>query len=138
MARALNDAFVVGGYLHAVKHKHAIERAALAGRIGLPVDGDLTTRPGWLYVNIRDWTFPINAGEGAVYSADRRTAEALFEDWIRENLVTNDPNKAVEWAAKYGATSLRQISPGDYKTLFGQYRPANGFLHFLRTLRGMG
>lgn len=118
-------------YIKAMAYAAAKSRGEFAVSIARPVGENLEKHPDWYYVRISDKVRPnrMDVENGALNDEYRRFEEdngANLEGFVNDNLASSSTEAAQRWKDE-GAT-IGQISPADYKAIFGGFRQSSEFV----------
>lgn len=129
-------------YVQAIGYMHAKARGELAFGASRPLNSDGSKNPGWYYVRLDEGTPPKGkrrpkAGPSRAArergDLDREMDEFIagegdMEGWLRERVASREERDVARWLEENPQAKVAQISPADYREIFGEFKPANRFL----------
>lgn len=116
-------------HLKLMSYVRAKSMQDLAWRIAEPVDADLTLKQGYHYIVKDSKARPKRADiERGLLDEDINdiTQATDLSNWIEENVTTSSKSQAQQWADE--GLEIGQISDREFKTLFGEFKPAGDLL----------
>lgn len=114
-------------YLRTIGYAHAKQRGELALRVAKQLGPEGEKNDGWYYVRAGSQKPGRAATERAAMGNELdkiiENGDHNIEGWLNDNIVS--PNAEVKSRWEKEGSEVRQISPGDYKQLFGQFKGTN-------------
>lgn len=137
-------------YVKAVGYAHALDRGELAMRVAKPLNEAGETDKGWYYVNLDQVTTPRGKPQTRkIPRAERERADLIdqldelleagdgdLEGFVRERVASRDLADVRGWIERETQRTgkpprIGQISPEDYRNLFGEFAPATALTRIL-------
>jgi len=120
-------------FVQALGYAHARSRGELAFRVGERVGPNGERHEGWYYVR-SSAAKPTRAAQERS-ALEREAADFLgeadpdLEGFVHDRIASRDSESFKRWLGEgTPLEDVRQISPADYKRLFGEFRPASEFV----------